>query len=165
MDDSRMSALVAQAMRSDLLSAAYRTYLLRRTYEPSLTSPTQSGLQRYTICTYIALVLIVTTFIIIIFTIYFSCRPFHNYWQINPDPGNACTAAVSKNLIWVTFIFNVLTDVYLLLIPVPMLWKSSLEGYKKIAATMVLGAGTLVIVCAIVKSFYLISVRHYLRSP
>ncbi|CAI9634724.1 unnamed protein product [Alternaria burnsii] len=116
-----------------------------------------NGLYKYATRICVAFVFIVTSFIAVIFTIYFSCRPFHHYWQINPDPGNACTAAVSKNLIWVTFVFNVLTDIYLLLIPMPMLWKSSMKRYKKIASMVVLGAGMLVIVCAVVKTFYLIS--------
>ncbi|CAG5169333.1 uncharacterized protein ALTATR162_LOCUS7028 [Alternaria atra] len=115
-----------------------------------------SGLQKYTTRIYIALGLIITTFIVIIFTIYLSCRPFNHYWQISPDPGNACQAAVSKPIIWMTFVFNVSTDVYLLLIPIPMLWKSSLKKYKKIAATLVLSAGILVIVCATLKSIYVI---------
>ncbi|KAL1794561.1 hypothetical protein ACET3X_006377 [Alternaria dauci] len=116
-----------------------------------------NGLHNYTTRIYTAFALIITTFVAVIFTIYLSCRPFHHYWQINPDPGNTCTAAESKKLIWVTFILNVVTDLYLLLIPIPMLWKSSLKMYDKIAAMTVLGAGMLVIVCAIVKSFYLIS--------
>lgn len=114
----------------------------------------------YTTRIYIAFASIITSFVIIILTIYLSCRPFSRYWQINPDPGNSCQAAISKRLIWVTFVFNVSTDVYLLLIPIPMLWKSRLRTYKKIAAMLVLGAGMLVIVCAILKSIYLITVRH-----
>ncbi|CAG5174536.1 uncharacterized protein ALTATR162_LOCUS7809 [Alternaria atra] len=115
-----------------------------------------SGLQKYTTRIYIALSSIIITFIVIIFTIYLSCRPFNHYWQISPDPGNVCQAAVSKPIIWVTFVFNVSTDVYLLLIPIPMLWKSSLKQYKKVAATLVLSAGMLVIVCATLKSIYVI---------
>ncbi|KAH6879308.1 hypothetical protein BKA58DRAFT_453594 [Alternaria rosae] len=116
-----------------------------------------AGLGMYTTRIRIAFASIITTFVIIIFTIYFSCRPFWHYWQISPDPGNSCQAAVSKPLIWVTFVFNVSTDVYLLLIPIPMLWKSRLRTYKKSAAMLVLGSGMLVIVCAILKSIYLIA--------
>ncbi|KAI4613390.1 uncharacterized protein J4E87_009857 [Alternaria ethzedia] len=116
-----------------------------------------AGLGMYTHRIYIAFASIIISFVIIIFTIYLSCRPFWHYWQISPDPGNSCQAAISKRLIWVTFVFNVSTDVYLLLIPIPMLWKSRLRTYKKIAAMLVLGAGMLVIVCAILKSIYLIT--------
>jgi hypothetical protein len=120
---------------------------------------TQSGLQKYATRIYIAISFIIITFIAIIFTIYLSCRPFHHYWQISPDPGNECQAAVSKPIIWSTFIFNVSTDLYLLLIPIPMVWKSSLRKYKKIAAMMVLSTGMLVIVFATLKNIYLIVVR------
>lgn len=115
-----------------------------------------SGLKKYTTRIYIALASIIITFVVIIFTLYLSCRPFDHYWQINPDPGNVCQAAVSKPILWVTFVFNVATDAYLLLIPVPMLWTSSLKTYKKVAATLVLSAGLLVIVCATLKSVYVI---------
>jgi hypothetical protein len=132
-----------------------------QTLKLGLTRITQSGIQTYTNRIYIALASIIITFVAVIFTIYLSCRPFQRYWQISPDPGNSCQAAVSKPLIWVTFVFNVSTDVYLLLIPIPMLWKSRLRTYKKVAAMLVLGAGMLVMVCAILKSIYLIMVRYY----
>ncbi|KAF2124321.1 hypothetical protein P153DRAFT_351295 [Dothidotthia symphoricarpi CBS 119687] len=114
------------------------------------------GLQRYQIRIQIAVGLVVATFIIVIMTIYLSCRPFRHYWQIYPDPGNACQAAISKPILWVSFISNVSTDIFLFLIPIPMLWKSSLRLFKKIAATLVLSAGILIVVCATLKSVYVI---------
>ena len=45
-----------------------------------------------------------------------------------------------------------------------MLWRSSLKRYKKVAATLVLSAGMLVIVCATLKSIYVIVVRHHLLT-
>jgi hypothetical protein len=107
--------------------------------------------------------LIATTFIAVIATIYLSCRPFHHYWQINPDPGNVCQAAISKPILWVSFVSNVATDVYLLLIPIPMLWKSSLRLLKKIAATFVLSAGVMIIVFATLKSIFVIVVSSSIR--
>ncbi|KAF1958356.1 hypothetical protein CC80DRAFT_534123 [Byssothecium circinans] len=115
-----------------------------------------NGLERYRTRIHIALGLIVSTFIVVILTIYFSCRPFHHYWQINPDPGNVCQAAISKPILWVSFVSNVSTDIFLLLIPIPMLWKSSLRLLKKMAATLVLSAGLLIIVCATLKSIHVI---------
>ncbi|KAK7183376.1 hypothetical protein DPSP01_000494 [Paraphaeosphaeria sporulosa] len=114
------------------------------------------GLTRYKIRIYIGIGLIVTTFITLIMTIYLSCRPFNHYWQISPDPGNACQAAVSKPIIWVMFIGNVSTDVYLFVVPLPMLWQSSLKTYKKLAATLVLSGGILIVVCAILKSVFVL---------
>ncbi|KAL5119206.1 hypothetical protein ACEQ8H_002917 [Pleosporales sp. CAS-2024a] len=100
--------------------------------------------------------LVVTTFLVVILTIFLSCRPFHHYWQVKPDPGNVCQAAISKPILWTTFVLNVSTDTGLFLIPIPMLWKSSLKMPKKLATTLVLSGGVLIIVCATLKSIYVI---------
>ncbi|KAF3039645.1 hypothetical protein E8E11_000093, partial [Didymella keratinophila] len=115
-----------------------------------------SGLGTYQKRINAAMALIATTFIIVIMTIFLSCRPFNHYWQISPNPGNACQPAISKPIVWVTFVTNVSTDIFLFMIPIPMLWKSSLRLYKKIAATSVLSAGLLIIICATLKSIYVI---------
>lgn len=98
--------------------------------------------------------LVVTSWVVVMLTIFSSCRPFNHYWQINPDPGNACQPGISKPIIWTTFVLNVSTDFFLLFIPIPMLWKSSLRFYKKIATTLVLSAGLFIIICAVLKIIY-----------
>lgn len=103
--------------------------------------------------------IILITWAVVICTIYLSCRPFHHYWQINPDPGNVCQAAVSRPIIWVSYVCNIATDVMLLLIPIPMLWQSTLKLPKKVAASLVLGAGVLIIIFATLKTVYVIVVR------
>lgn len=84
--------------------------------------------------------------------------PFNHYWQINPDPGNFCQAAVSRPIVWASFAANVTSDVYLILIPLPLLWKSRLRLIEKIASTLVLGAGIFVLVCATLKTIFVIVV-------
>ncbi|KAJ8195365.1 hypothetical protein LV164_002207 [Aspergillus fumigatus] len=117
----------------------------------------QDGLgQRYRNPIYVGFGLVIATFLVSVITIFSACRPFHKYWQINPDPGNACQAAVSDPIIWASFASNVSTDIYLILIPIPMLWKSRLKLIKKIAATVVFGAGLFVLVCAILKSVFVL---------
>lgn len=121
----------------------------------------QNGLERYQVRIRIAMGLVLTSFIAVIMTIYMSCRPFHHYWQIHPDPGNVCQAAISKPILWVSFVCNVSTDIFLFLIPIPMLWKSSLRTLQKLAATLVLSGGVLIIVCATLKSIYVIVVSAH----
>ncbi|KAH6629016.1 hypothetical protein C7974DRAFT_375909 [Boeremia exigua] len=115
-----------------------------------------TGLKVYQKRIYAALVLIATSFVVVIMTIALSCRPFQKYWQVFPDPGNSCQPAISKPIVWVSFVLNVSTDVFLFFIPIPMLWKSSLRLYKKLAATSILSAGLLIIICATQKSIYVI---------
>ncbi|TVY32617.1 hypothetical protein LSUB1_G007409 [Lachnellula subtilissima] len=98
--------------------------------------------------------LVGVTFAASFLTIFVSCRPFYNYWQINPDPGNACQGAVASPIVWVTFASSVITDLYLIMIPLPMLWGTSLKLVKKIAATFVLGTGVFVLVCSLLKTVF-----------
>jgi hypothetical protein len=153
-----MPALDSQTVHDVLLPSTYGPSSLSIVSVSVFAKVSQNGLQRYQTRIYIAMGLIITTFMVVIMTIYLSCRPFPHYWQINPDPGTVCQAAVSKPILWVSFVSNVSTDMFLLLIPVPMLWKSSLKTAKKIAATMVLSAGVLVIICAVLKSIHVIVV-------
>ncbi|KAF4345063.1 integral membrane protein PTH11 [Fusarium beomiforme] len=117
----------------------------------------QTGLGRpYRIRIYVGFGLVIGTFIATMITIFAGCQPFHKYWQINPDPGNSCQAAISKPIVWVSFAANISTDIYLIAIPLPMLWGSSLKMIKKIASTIVLGAGIFVLVCATLKSVFVL---------
>lgn len=115
-----------------------------------------NGLHSYIKRIYITMGIILATWAAVICTIYLSCRPFHHYWQISPDPGNQCQAAVSRPIIWVSFICNISTDILLLMIPLPMLWQSTLKLLKKVAASLVLSAGVLIIICAILKTVYVL---------
>ncbi|RFU29567.1 hypothetical protein B7463_g6786, partial [Scytalidium lignicola] len=112
--------------------------------------------QRYRIRIHIGFGLVISTFFACLLTIMLACRPFYHYWQINPDPGNACQAAISKPIIWVSFAANVTTDIYLILIPLPMLWSSRLKLVKKIASSFILGSGIFVLICALLKSIFVL---------
>lgn len=78
------------------------------------------------------------------------------FFLILPD---VCQPAVSKPIVWVSFTANILTDIYLILIPLPMLWRSSLKTIKKIASSFILGAGIFILVCATLKSIFVLIVR------
>ncbi|QBZ63072.1 hypothetical protein PoMZ_11965, partial [Pyricularia oryzae] len=112
--------------------------------------------RRYRVRIYVGFFLVISTFLSTILTIFLGCRPFRNYWQISPDPGNQCQPAVSDPIVWSSFAANVATDIYLIAIPLPLLWGSTLRLGKKIASTIVLGAGIFVLVCAILKTIYVL---------
>ncbi|KAJ4172542.1 hypothetical protein NW754_002743 [Fusarium falciforme] len=112
--------------------------------------------RRYVIRIYIGFALVIGTFIATMIAVFAGCQPFDKYWQINPNPGTSCQAAISRPIVWVSFAANVSTDIYLIAIPLPMLWGSSLKMIKKIASTFILGAGIFVLVCAILKSVFVL---------
>ncbi|CAK7212667.1 hypothetical protein SCUCBS95973_001541 [Sporothrix curviconia] len=94
------------------------------------------------------------TLVTSIITMYSACRPFNNYFQINPNPGNSCQAAISLPIVWVTFTSSIIMDIYLIMIPLPMLWSTRLATVKKIASSVILGAGIFVLVCSLLKTVF-----------
>ncbi|KAL2267178.1 hypothetical protein VTJ83DRAFT_4455 [Remersonia thermophila] len=105
---------------------------------------------------YFGLVAVTTTWIAVILSIMLGCRPFEKNWQIYPDPGNACQPAISKIDIFVTVVLNVLTDIYLMSIPIPMLLASSLRPLKKAGLCLLFSGGIFVTVAAILRSVLII---------
>ncbi|KAK4184399.1 hypothetical protein QBC35DRAFT_506056 [Podospora australis] len=117
---------------------------------------TQGLGRKYRLRVHAGFALVLGGYIASILAVFLSCRPFHHYWQINPDPGNVCQAAVSRPIVWASFAANVATDIYLILIPLPLLWGSRLRLVEKIASSLVLGAGIFVLVCATLKTVFVI---------
>ncbi|RDL35323.1 uncharacterized protein BP5553_07254 [Venustampulla echinocandica] len=113
---------------------------------------------RFRIRIWVGFGLVIVTWLATFITIFSSCRPLSKYWQINPDPGNACQGAVTRPVIWVSFTSSIVTDIYLIMIPIPMLWGTSMKLGKKIAATIVLGAGVFVLICSLLKTVFVIIV-------
>ncbi|EQL01350.1 hypothetical protein G6O67_005275 [Ophiocordyceps sinensis] len=117
-----------------------------------------AGLHKhYLIRIYIGFFLVAGSWIVVVTNLFLACRPFRNYWQINPDPGNVCHPAISNQLIWVYLSFNVFTDLYLISIPLPMLWKANLRPLRKLGLMILLSGGLFVVVCAILRSILIVT--------
>ena len=121
----------------------------------------------------------IVSYLVVIFNLFLGCRPYHLYWQISPNPGSTldrkhlivvrtdadmkladvCQPAVSNQIVWVYYTFNVITDIYLLTIPLPMLWISTMKIWRKIGLMFLFGGGMLVIVCATVRCVIIVTVR------
>lgn len=105
-------------------------------------------------------VLIVATWLAVLLGILFGCGlPFSKNWQISPNPGNACQPAVSRIDILMTVVLNVTTDMYLLSIPVPLLWKARLPVLKKVAVGFCFSGGLFVTTAAILRCVLILTVR------
>ncbi|RYC62353.1 hypothetical protein CHU98_g3848 [Xylaria longipes] len=114
--------------------------------------------RRYRLQIWMGFGLVIGSFIASIAAVLFSCLPIYRNWQIYPDPGNHCQPAISRTIVWTCFAANATTDLYLILIPLPMLWGTSLKLIKKIASSVVLGAGIFVLVAATLKTVFVIVV-------
>lgn len=119
------------------------------------------------------------TWLAVILSILLGCLPFEKNWQVYPDPGSTyrpkadarpseqrsdcptdyCQPAVSNIDIFVTVVLNVVTDAYLLTIPIPMLWGASLRPAKKAALMVLFSGGIFVMTAGILRCVLIVMVR------
>ncbi|KAK7457394.1 hypothetical protein Landi51_01527 [Colletotrichum acutatum] len=117
-----------------------------------------AGLGRgYRLRIYFGFGFLVLSWIVVIMNLFLACRPFHKNWQINPDPGNVCQPAISNQVVWVYLAFNVSTDLYLLSIPLPMLWQARLKPIKKWGLLFLFSGGLFVVVCATLRCIMIVT--------
>ncbi|KAI0379358.1 hypothetical protein F5Y04DRAFT_127961 [Hypomontagnella monticulosa] len=71
------------------------------------------------------------------FILIFSCTPIHAYWD--RTPGSTC---LDSNLIgWMNSIGNIITDIIVLLLPIPVVWRLNLKRGRKWAVIGIFGLG------------------------
>ncbi|PHH79794.1 hypothetical protein CDD80_3787 [Ophiocordyceps camponoti-rufipedis] len=86
------------------------------------------------------------SYLVVLFSILLGCRPFSKYWQINPDPENFCHPSESNLLAWVVLWTDLTTDLYIIAIPLPMVWRTRISMRKKIGLMAMFGGGILTII-------------------
>jgi hypothetical protein len=69
------------------------------------------------------------------------CRPLKYNWEIGPAALQHCGNLNMKFLL--SSIFNLMLDLCILILPMPMLWTLQLDARKKAALTVVFGLGIL----------------------
>ncbi|KAI9642395.1 hypothetical protein NHQ30_009199 [Ciborinia camelliae] len=84
---------------------------------------------------------LLVTFIAVIIADISECQPINHYWQVIPDPGAKCRQGYAQLLTMGTV--NVLTDLLLVLFPVPIIIGSTMRIKKKIQLVL-LFAGSLI---------------------
>lgn len=67
----------------------------------------------------------------------------------------ACKPGVSPPIVWTCYTFNVLTDLYLISIPLPMLWKTSMRTWKKVGLGILFSAGAVIIIFATLRCVFI----------
>jgi len=64
--------------------------------------------------------ILLVTYLGVALTILCSCQPFHHFWQVSPNPGRMCQATNSPAYVLTVLVLNIITDIYLLSIPLPV---------------------------------------------
>ncbi|KAK8012185.1 hypothetical protein PG989_000445 [Apiospora arundinis] len=108
---------------------------------------------------YVGFALIASTWIAVLFSILFACAPTGSCFMditTNQD-ADFCQPAISKVDIFVTVVLNVVTDLYLLTIPIPMLWQSSIKPVKKAALIVMFSGGVFVTAAGVLRCVLIIT--------
>ncbi|KAF3931423.1 hypothetical protein ABW19_dt0202184 [Dactylella cylindrospora] len=105
----------------------------------------------------IGAVMLVCTYIAVILSIHLGCRPYKNNWQINPEPSNACQPAISHIDCYVTVILNVITDLYLMYIPLPLMWKAQIPWKRKILLIAMFSGGLFIMIAGILRVYFILA--------
>ncbi|EJP64211.1 integral membrane protein, putative [Beauveria bassiana ARSEF 2860] len=87
---------------------------------------------------------LLATFIAVVISDLAECRPFHHYWQVLPDPGGQCRQGYVQLLTMATC--NVLTDLLLVIFPIPIILHSHMQLKRKIQLVLLFSL-SLSIVC------------------
>src|SRR5271163_3880513 len=62
-----------------------------------------------------------------------ECRPCYQYWQVVPDPGPQCRQGYAQLITMGAF--NVITDLFLILFPIPIIILSQMGIQRKFQLT------------------------------
>ncbi|KAF2790144.1 hypothetical protein K505DRAFT_283155, partial [Melanomma pulvis-pyrius CBS 109.77] len=116
------------------------------------------GVRKMDIRIKLAWLFIGVTYIAAVCMIFFKCWPLHRQWQINPDPGNNCQPGFSKLQVSFVMAINTATDLYLMAIPIPIIYKARLDTKRKISLIILFSGGWIVIIFGILRCVTLVTV-------
>lgn len=88
-------------------------------------------------------------YVAVILTLFGHCTPIQKNWQIKPYAGDQCTVTVVNYV--VVAALNVLTDVGILSIPIPLVWKVKIPLRRKLVIGLLLCSGIFVIIAALLR--------------
>ncbi|KAL2105309.1 hypothetical protein VUR80DRAFT_8594 [Thermomyces stellatus] len=111
-----------------------------------------AGLDNLKIRVTIAYVLLSITYLAVVLTLCLSCQPTHHFWQIYPDPGPLCKPTNSPAYVMVVVIPNILTDIYLLSIPLPLLWRVNISLRRRLTLMVLFSGATFIMMAGIIRA-------------
>lgn len=74
---------------------------------------------------------LIVTYIGVVISTLSECQPFSHYWQVVPDPGPKCREGLVQLIVMGAC--DMVTDVVLIVFPIPLVWQSSMRYTKKIS--------------------------------
>ncbi|KAI1075674.1 hypothetical protein F5B20DRAFT_594814 [Whalleya microplaca] len=115
-----------------------------------------AGLAHLTIRVRIAYVFLGITYIAVALSILLGCQPMPKYWQIYPNPGALCQPTNSKLNVYGVVVPNIVTDMYLLSIPLPLLWVVNISLRRKLILTVLFSGAIFIMVAGTIRAVLLL---------
>ncbi|QUC15801.1 uncharacterized protein UV8b_00042 [Ustilaginoidea virens] len=82
----------------------------------------------------------------------FWCRPFLNYFRVLDDNTPGCTT--SQDHLIMSYVFNITSDLLMLMVPIPMLLTSQLPWKQKATICGIFGLGIFVMLASTLNRYY-----------
>ncbi|KAK8187165.1 hypothetical protein HDK77DRAFT_280131 [Phyllosticta capitalensis] len=97
------------------------------------------------------LVWLAVSWLVIFFDTIFRCYPISRSWT---REGEVCPLSAGIINFWITILFNILTDVLIMCLPISMVLKLNLPTKQKIGVSCVFALGIVVIIASIIRAYY-----------
>ncbi|KAL4966032.1 uncharacterized protein BDV14DRAFT_199481 [Aspergillus stella-maris] len=96
--------------------------------------------------------LCVVTWLVCVLTHVCLCTPITRNWQIQPYQGDNCTL---RNPLYVEIaVLNVISDVCIIIIPIPILAKLQVPIQRKLVLALMFSSGFFIMICTILRAYY-----------
>ncbi|CAN9377252.1 unnamed protein product [Alternaria alternata] len=89
-------------------------------------------------------IFLVVTFLMVLIATLAECHPTTHYWQVVPDPGPQCRQGYAQLL--TMGICDIVTDVFLIAFPIPIIVRSSMPLKRKISLVLLFSLSIVLIV-------------------
>ncbi|KAJ5517066.1 hypothetical protein N7527_008626 [Penicillium freii] len=97
----------------------------------------------------------VVTWLVCLLTHICLCTPVTQNWQIKPYAGDNCTLRSPLYIVIATF--NVLSDICIILIPIPILAKLQVPLQRKLILVLMFSSGIFIMICTVLRAYYSLS--------
>lgn len=102
----------------------------------------------FRVATWTSIVIVAIYTIIITFMMFFNCTPPSKQFDFSVQGGSCIDAAI---LYMATAVSNIITDVMLFLLPIPMVYQLHMPKIQKLGAIVVFGVGSATVATSIVR--------------
>ncbi|KAI9370821.1 hypothetical protein BJX61DRAFT_513993 [Aspergillus egyptiacus] len=102
----------------------------------------------------ITLGILAATWLVLFFDIVFKCYPPDRQWRGVTDPDVACPSQATTINYWLTILFNIFTDVFIICLPISQVARLKMARKQKWGVISIFLLGVLVVIASIIRAIY-----------